>query len=125
MSRIKGRGNRSTELAIARLFRKNGVKGWRRHLALFGKPDFAFPATKLAVFVDGCFWHGCPRCYSAPKQNRGFWVAKLGTNRRRDRKVTRRLRALGWKVIRIWEHELASNNVAVLRRVSRALTLDA
>lgn len=119
MSRVKGRGNRSTEQAVARLLRTNGISGWRRHLAVLGKPDFAFPTRKLAVFVDGCFWHGCPRCYEAPQQNDAFWRAKLAANRQRDRKVNRLLRALGWKVIRIWEHELVREQ-AVLRRIRRA-----
>ncbi len=106
MSRIRGKGNKDTELALAKLFRANGITGWRRHYPVVGRPDFAFPKHKLAVFVDGCFWHGCPRHGVKPKGNSAFWEAKLEANKARDRKVNRLLRSLGWKVVRIWEHEL-------------------
>ena len=106
MSRIRGKGNEKTELRLARLMRKVGIRGWRRHLPIPGRPDFAFRKQKVAVFVDGCFWHGCPRCFRLPKQNRAFWKAKIDGNRRRDRSVNGRLRGLGWKVIRIRECRL-------------------
>ena len=99
MSRIRGKGNKSTELKLLALFRQHKVTGWRRHQPLPGKPDFAFPRVKLAVFVDGCFWHGCPRCYIKPRQNAKFWRDKIGGNIRRDRKVSRQLRAEGWSVV--------------------------
>ena len=88
---------------------------------MFGKPDFVFPAERIAVFVDGCFWHGCPRHYRAPAQNGDFWVRKLNNNRNRDKLVTRTLRARGWTVLRVWEHALKGNGNAVARRVERAL----
>jgi DNA mismatch endonuclease (patch repair protein) len=106
MSKIRGSGNRSTELRAVTLFRKGKVRGWRRGLPLPGKPDFAFPAQKLAVFIDGCFWHGCPRHFRAPASNADFWRDKIARNSKRDREVGRLLRAKGWKVIRIWEHDL-------------------
>jgi DNA mismatch endonuclease (patch repair protein) len=71
-----------------------------------GRPDFAFPARRLAVFVDGCFWHGCPRHGTLPKGNARFWREKIARNRERDREVNLELRRRGWRVIRIWEHEL-------------------
>ncbi len=70
------------------------------------RPDFVFPRLKLAVFVDGCFWHACPRHYRMPAGNRAFWRAKLARNQARDRLVTRTLRKAGWRVLRIWEHDL-------------------
>lgn len=106
MARIRGTGNRSTEQRLATLFRAHGITGWRRHLPLPGRPDFAFPKLKLAVFVDGCFWHGCPTHGTLPRNNRGFWRQKITRNRARDRAVTRELRRRGWRVVRIWEHEL-------------------
>lgn len=106
MARIKGRGNRETELALMAIFRANGIKGWRRHLPITGRPDFVFPRVRLAVFVDGCFWHGCPTHANEPVNNRAFWRAKLAANRARDLFVSRALRAEGWRVMRIWEHEL-------------------
>ena len=106
MSRIRGKGNEKTEVRLLRLLREAGIKGWRRHLPIPGRPDFAFRKHKVAVFVDGCFWHGCPRCFRLPKQNRAFWKAKIEGNRRRDRSVNGRLRRLGWNVIRIRECRL-------------------
>lgn len=122
MSRIRGRGNKDTEVAMAKVFRANGITGWRRHFPILGKPDFAFPKLKLAVFVDGCFWHGCPEHATRPKGNSAFWAAKLDANKARDRKVNRELRAKGWKVLRIWEHELTkSRQGATAQRAMRAL----
>jgi len=106
MSRIRGRGNERTELRLARLMRVERIRGWRRHLPIPGRPDFSFRKQKVAVFVDGCFWHGCPRCFRLPKQNRAFWKAKIEGNRKRDRSVNGRLRRLGWKVVRIRECQL-------------------
>ncbi|MDB6063854.1 MAG: mismatch repair protein Vsr [Pedosphaera sp.] len=106
MSKIRGRGNKETELALIEIFRRYKITGWRRHRALFGRPDFTFPKEKLVVLVDGCFWHGCPKHSTLPKGNRAFWRKKFERNRARDRLVTRTLRRLGWRVVRIWEHEL-------------------
>jgi DNA mismatch endonuclease (patch repair protein) len=115
MSRIRGKGNEKTEVRLARLMRAGGLRGWRRHLRIPGKPDFSFRKQKVAVFVDGCFWHGCPRCYRLPKQNRAFWKAKIEGNRRRDRSVNGRLRRLGWKVMRIKECQLKHADRVVVR----------
>lgn len=73
-----------------------------------GKPDFVFPKQRIALFVDGCFWHGChlPKHSNLPKNNQEFWAKKLQQNKDRDKFVTCELRNLGWKVIRFWEHEL-------------------
>ena len=119
LSAVRGKGNRTTELRLATALRFFGLKGWRRHLPLPGKPDFAWPREKVAVFVDGCFWHGCPRCYRAPKHNAPFWRNKVETNQRRDRRVTRQLRVRGWSVIRIWECRVA--NPGTLSRLRRKL----
>ena len=116
MARIRGTGNRDTELVVAAFFRRHGFTGWRRRQRVFGKPDFVFRSRRLAVFVDGCFWHGCPRHGSQPKGNAAFWRAKLARNRARDRLVTRTLRRTGWRVLRIWEHELARKREARLLR---------
>jgi DNA mismatch endonuclease (patch repair protein) len=110
MARIRSRGNRDTELALARLLRRHGITGWRRNQALFGKPDFVFRKLKLAIFVDGCFWHTCPWHSTKLRHNAAFWRRKLAANKARDRRVNRALRRAGWRVLRIWEHELARTN---------------
>lgn len=123
MSRIRGQGNRTTELALASAFRRAGIKGWRRHLViklalgprvakrkgkadLLVRPDFVFRREKVAVFVDGCFWHRCPAHCKMPANNREFWEQKLSRNVERDRFVDRELRKAGWRVWRVWEHAL-------------------
>lgn len=122
MSRIRGKGNKDTEVALAKLLRANSITGWRRHYPITGRPDFAFSKQKLAVFVDGCFWHGCPKHGVQPKGNKKFWLTKLEANKARDRKVNRLLRAKGWRVRRIWEHDLMkSRQVSTVRRVLRVL----
>ena len=122
MSRIRGRGNRDTELALVKLFRMHRITGWRRSQQVFGKPDFVFKQVRLALFVDGCFWHCCPRHATKPKNNHAFWRRKLSANMRRDSLVNRALRKTGWRVIRIWEHDLAIKNQArLVRRIQRAL----
>jgi DNA mismatch endonuclease (patch repair protein) len=120
MSRIRSRGNKDTELALAKLFRRNKISGWRRHIQIITsprpspqrgegvrvRPDFVFRQARLALFVDGCFWHGCPRHATKPENNRAFWRRKLSANKTRDRLVNRALRRAGWRVLRIWEHTL-------------------
>lgn len=115
MAKVRGHGNLTTEAALAKLLRAQGWSGWRRQLVVRGRaggerfqvrPDFVFPVRRLAVFVDGCFWHGCPRHGTRPQGNAAFWQAKFRRNRARDRRDTRRLRRAGWQVVRLWEHEL-------------------
>ncbi len=133
MSRIRSRGNAKTELELARVLRGLGLKGWRRHVVVRGmargdeaplkvRPDFVFRSVRLAVFVDGCFWHACPLHGSRPAGNAAFWRRKLRGNVARDRRVNAALRLAGWRVLRIWEHELAGRNAAALaRRLRRAV----
>lgn len=122
MSRIRGRGNKETELALAKLLRAARISGWRRHAALLGRPDFMFRKERVVIFVDGCFWHGCPKHSNMPANNRAFWMKKLTGNKGRDRLVTRALRKSGWRVLRIWEHELTRKNQArCVGRVQRIL----
>lgn len=107
MSRIRSTRNETTELRFASLLRSERITGWRRHEPILGKPDFAFPEGRVLVFVDGCFWHFCPRCGHLPRSNSAFWAEKLTRNRQRDHKITDALRKQGWQVLRLWEHELA------------------
>jgi len=121
MSRVKGHGNRLTELRLIELFHSHGFTGWRRNARIFGRPDFVFPRLRVAVFVDGCFWHGCPTHGSVPTSNRDFWLAKLERNKQRDRLVTKELKRRGWKPFRVWQHELRRPRPLV-RRLERILT---
>lgn len=105
MSRIKDKGNKDTELAMLYLMQKHRISGWRRNQRVLGKPDFVFRKEKIALFVDGCFWHSCPIHANTPKNNREFWIKKLKSSADRDVFVNRELKKLGWKVIRVWEHE--------------------
>ena len=132
MSRIRSRGNKDTELALVKLLREHKISGWRRQIEIWkaesGKqkfkvrPDFVFKEARLALFVDGCFWHGCPKHATKPKNNRAFWRRKLAANKARDRLVNLALRRAGWRVLRVWEHELAKKNEAkLMRKIQKAL----
>jgi DNA mismatch endonuclease (patch repair protein) len=118
MAAIRSKGNKTTELRLASILRAHGISGWRRHQPLFGKPDFVFRREKVAVFVDGCFWHGCPRHCRMPQDNRQYWQRKIAGNRARDRRTTRLLRKRRWRVLRIWGHALASTVTVVPRIIS-------
>lgn len=120
MSRIRGRGNKETELALMKLLRRHRITGWRRNQNVFGKPDFLFRRNRLALFVDGCFWHGCTKHCKIPAGNRGFWKKKFAANKSRDRRVNRELRKLGWRVVRIWEHDLAKRGEACVQKIQAA-----
>lgn len=106
MSAIRSKGNKTTEIALARLFRKNKAAGWKRNYRLLGKPDFVFPKNKVVVFVDGCFWHGHACLKPRDSLKKGYWKEKIGRNKERDKLVNRSLRKEGWKVVRIWECEI-------------------
>lgn len=107
MSSIRSKGNKSTEIALVGALRAMSVKGWRRHVSVAGfRPDFVFSKEKVAVFVDGCFWHCCPIHGTLPKTNRDFWLKKLNSNLQRDARADSLLRSKGWRVVRFWEHEV-------------------
>ncbi len=110
MAKVKSRGNKSTELKTIKFFKKYGIKGWRRGYPLTGNPDFVFPKSHLAVFIDGCFWHGCKEHCRLPGSNIDYWVAKIDRNIKRDMAVNSELKKKQWVVVRIWEHELRKNN---------------
>lgn len=135
MSLIRSHGNKDTELLLARLMREAGITGWRRHQRLRAsagaaarleivrvRPDFVFRAQRVAVFVDGCFWHGCPRHCRMPRGNAAYWRKKIRGNKARDARVTRALKRAGWKVLRIWECALSRRRSrGTLARLRRAL----
>lgn len=122
MAAVRSTRNRSTELRLVALLRAIGLKGWRRGFRLVGRPDFVFPELRIVVFVDGCFWHGCRIHCRQPASNQPYWTAKLARNQTRDRAISRALRSSGWKVMRIWEHELRRDAIPKLtRRMLRCL----
>ena len=120
MGQIRKFGNRSTEMRMVALLKSHRIKGWRRHVRLPGRPDFVFRDVRLVIFVDGCFWHNCPRCKWTPMSNVNYWRAKFAMNKARDRNADRALRNAGWNVLRIWEHSL-KKPTTVLARISRLL----
>jgi DNA mismatch endonuclease (patch repair protein) len=124
MSSIKSRGNKRTELAMAKLLRSYHVTGWRRHLQIPGKPDFVFRSNQAALFIEGCFWNGCPNHYSAPTSNAAFWHKKFLCNKKNDQAVNKKLKSRGWRVLRLWEHDLQLHPRLCIRRVIALLAKD-
>ncbi len=106
MAAVKGKHNRTTEIQFRMALVRAGVSGWLTHTSLPGKPDVYFPKARIAIFLDGCFWHGCERCGHVPKTNSLFWATKIERNQNRDRRNSRLLRREGILVIRAWEHTL-------------------
>jgi DNA mismatch endonuclease, patch repair protein len=108
MAKVRSKGNKSTEQVVEEVLKAARIRGWVKHCPdIIGRPDFYFRRAKLALFVDGCFWHACPRCRRrTPSTRSQFWRRKIGQNRRRDEKVRRTLRMQGLHAIRIWEHQL-------------------
>jgi DNA mismatch endonuclease (patch repair protein) len=126
MAAVKPKGNRSTEVALAQGFRRNGVTGWRRHRPVRAsgrtiRPDFVFPEDRLVVFVDGCFWHQCPIHGTRPATRVSYWLPKLLANKARDRRITRMLRQQGWRVVRIWEHSVRRDTTNCVAKVCALL----
>jgi DNA mismatch endonuclease (patch repair protein) len=116
MAAVRSKGNLTTEIALGKLLWAAGLRGYRKHWPVAGTPDFAWPGRKIAVFVDGCFWHGC-RCKTMPITNTAFWRNKIRKNQERDRRVDRQLRAEGWAAVRVWECSVASRKT--LSRINR------
>jgi len=119
---VRSSKNKSTELRLIKLFRTNKIYGWRRNYKLKGKPDFVFLNEKIAVFTDGCFWHGHGCRNISPVNNRKYWKNKIMTNKVRDKSITKYLRSIGWKVIRIWECELTEQKQRqIIRKIDKNL----
>ena len=121
MSSVKSRNNKSTEIKFINLLRQNSISGWRRRYPVNGKPDFVFLKSRLAVFVDGCFWHGHDCRNTKPKQNKTYWELKIERNKTRDKIVTELFLTRGWRVLRIWECELKKNPEEILDKLRKLL----
>ncbi len=110
MRAIKSSNCSSTEKLFRIFLKKFHITGWRANLSkAFGKPDFSFSQKKLVIFIDGCFWHGCPFHYKSPTSNIDYWNNKVQKNKNRDIEVNNYYREKGWRVVRILEHEVKSD----------------
>lgn len=120
MQAVKGKATR-IERRLWAMLAGLGVKGWRKNATdLPGSPDVAFEAEKIAIFVDGCFWHGCPVCNRPlPQTRRDYWQGKIERNIQRGHRSNQQLHAMGWQVVRIWEHEILRELTTVRRRLKR------
>jgi DNA mismatch endonuclease, patch repair protein len=122
MSRVRDRDT-SPELEVRRQLFSRGLRGYRLRPKLPGKPDIVYSRAKLAIFIDGCFWHGCPRCYTRPATRRPYWDNKLAENVSRDKAVDRSLKEMGWKTLHFWEHDVKKAPGRIVKRVK--ISLDA
>lgn len=116
MSKIKGKDT-GPEKKLRKFLFSHQARGYRLHYALPGKPDIVFAGDKIAVFVDGCFWHKCPKCFVKPETRTDFWMKKIEGNVKRDKEVTRKLVKTGWSVLRFWEHEVRSKTEQVGKKI--------
>ena len=124
MRRVRSSNNKSTELKLIELFKQHGIKGWRRHYPVKGHPDFVFQKEKVAVFVDGCFWHGHDCRNTRPVNNQDYWQKKRKQNIKHDQEVTALFKSRGWTVLRIWECELKKKNIEnTVEKIKQALVL--
>lgn len=114
MSKVRSNNNKSTELAIIKFFKENNITGWKRNYPVKGHPDFVFLDKKIAVFVDGCFWHGHDCRNTRPSDNAEYWQKKRERNIKHDKEVTAMFENRGWTVIRIWECELKNKKRSAL-----------
>ena len=115
MSRIRGKWTRQ-EIIIHNKLKGRKIKH-KMHPKISGKPDIMLKDAKVLVFLDGCFWHKCPRCFNEPENNREFWISKIEDNVRNDKIITRNLKKDGWKVLRIWEHEIRNDSDICIKKI--------
>ncbi|MBD5145387.1 MAG: DNA mismatch endonuclease Vsr [Ruminococcus sp.] len=123
MKKVRSNNNKSTELKLIQIFKENNIHGWRRNYKVKGHPDFVFLDKRIAVFVDGCFWHGHDCRNTRPKDNEDYWAKKRERNIKHDKEITEYFEKRGWTVIRIWECEL-SNKSQNINNIIRFLHCD-
>ncbi len=121
MQHVKSSGNKSTEIRLISYFNTHHITGWRRKYNVKGHPDFVFLKRRVAIFVDGCFWHGHDCRNTRPKDNSEYWMVKRNRNIAHDRAVTALFQERGWTVVRIWECELKKKNQAILEEKLKLL----
>lgn len=115
MARVRS-ADTGPEMALRRALWQAGLR-YRVRPSMPGRPDLAFLRCRIAVFVDGCFWHGCEEHYKVPATNATFWSEKIARNRKRDLDVESVLAQLGWTVLRFWEHEIEDDLPSVIDRI--------
>ena len=116
MSRVRGK-NTSPEIKLRKMLSAAGIRGYRIHYDLPGKPDIVFTKKRIAIFIDGCFWHKCPVDFQEPETRKEFWMKKIQSNVERDKRTNKKLSDKGWAVIRIWEHEMRKDPEKVLKKI--------
>ena len=112
MKKVRSKKNKSTELKLIEIFKENNIHGWRRNYKVKGHPDFVFLDKRIAIFVDGCFWHGHDCRNTRPKDNEDYWTKKREHNMKHDKEITEYFKNRGWTVVRIWECELSKKNTS-------------
>ena len=120
MSRIRGK-NTGPEVSLRKALWAAGIRGYRIHKKSVRNADIAFMRKRIAIFVDGCFWHGCPEHGTSPKNNAGFWEKKIKGTMERDQRTTAALEQEGWTVLRFWEHSIRSGLGAVVEQIQTVL----
>lgn len=118
MKAVKSKGNKSTEIKLIEIFKSHHIIGWRRNSNLIGHPDFIFPKKHVALFTDGCFWHGHNCRNVTPSDNAEYWEKKIKRNKARDKVIKKELSQKGWKVVRIWECEIKKGKIQKLMATS-------
>lgn len=120
MSRIRGK-NTEPEITLRKLLWSQNIRGYRIHYNLPGKPDLVFTKKKIAIFIDGCFWHKCPLDFQEPETRKEFWMKKINSNVERDERITKKLQDDGWTVLRFWEHEVRKKPEDVVEKILHTL----
>ncbi|MGO9871217.1 MAG: very short patch repair endonuclease [Methanoregula sp.] len=120
MSHIRAK-NTGPEVKLRKLLFAKGFRGYRIHFDLLGKPDIVFTKKKIAIFIDGCFWHKCPVCFQEPETRKEFWMKKIQSNIDRDKKVNEQLKSEGWTIIRIWEHDVRKKPDDAIKKITETL----
>lgn len=121
MSRIRSRDT-GPEIKLRKLLFSEGLRGYRISAKLPGKPDIVFRKYKLAVFIDGCFWHKCPKCFISPETRKKFWHDKIKSNVERDNKINRILEKDGWTVVRFWEHDVRKRPDKCVKKIIHTIS---
>ena len=122
MSKIRGK-NTGPEIKLRKLLWSQGLRGYRIHYNLPGKPDIVFTKKKIAIFIDGCFWHKCPICFQEPETRKEFWMKKIQSNVERDKTVNEQLKVDGWTVMRFWEHDIRKKSDNVIKKIKKKMSV--